>query len=242
MKFPHPLVEGRLIKRYKRFLADVELTDGTIITASCPNTGSMAGLLDEGNRVWLSQSDNPKRKYRHTWEMLECSKLAHKPLVGINTHLPNKLVEEAIKAGKIPELASYSSLRREVKYGKNSRIDLFLESDNQPPCYVEIKNVTFLRTPGLAEFPDTTTARGAKHLAELSDMVAEGCRSMMLYLIQRDDANRFSLADDVDPVYFSAYNKARLAGVETLAWTCHMNAQEITLDRAVPVDIQQSDP
>ena len=239
MKFEHPLVEGTLIKRYKRFLTDVKLADGSIITASCPNTGSMAGLLNPGNRVWLSVSDNPKRKYQHTWEMLECNNLTGNPMVGINTHLPNKLVAAAIEAGQIPKLAGYTSLRREVKYGENSRIDLFLESKDKPPCYVEIKNVTFLRQPGLAEFPDTTTARGAKHLRELSQMVADGHRAVMFYLVQRGDARRFSLAGDVDPTYFNAYTKARAAGVETLAWSCTMDKTGIELDKELPVEIEQ---
>ncbi len=238
MKFDSPLVEGTLIKRYKRFLTDVKLSNGSVITASCPNTGSMSGLLNPGNRVWLSVSDNPKRKYRHTWEMLECGDLANKPMVGINTHLPNKIVAAAIEEGVIPQLAGYSSLRREVKYGENSRIDLFLESKDKPPCYVEIKNVTFLRQSGLAEFPDTTTARGTKHLGELSNMVAQGHRAVMFYLVQRGDARRFSLASDVDPAYFNAYNKAKAAGVETLAWSCILDETGIELDKPLSIEIE----
>jgi len=237
MKFERPLVKGTLIKRYKRFLTDVKLDTGEIITASCPNTGSMSGLLEPGNKVWLSVSDNPKRKYRHTWEMLECSDLPGNPIVGINTHLPNKLVAEALSSDLIPQLRGYSSLRREVKYGENSRIDLFLESKNKPPCYVEIKNVTLLRRPGLAEFPDTTTARGTKHLLELTNMVKQGARAVMFYLVQRGDAQCFSLASDVDPAYFNAYTIARAAGVETIAWSCKLNETEIKLDAALPVEI-----
>lgn len=240
MKFDPPLVEGVLIKRYKRFLTDVKLADGREVTASCPNTGSMSGLLNEGNRVWLSTSDNPKRKYRHTWELLECGDFPDKPLVGINTHLPNKLVASAIEAGQVPALNGYSSLRREVKYGENSRIDLLLEQEGRRPCYVEIKNVTFLRQAGLAEFPDTTTARGTKHLGELANMVAQGARSVMFYLVQRNDARRFCLASDVDPTYFNAYNSAREAGVETLAWSCKLDQTEIILDHQLPVEIEAS--
>ena len=238
MKFERPLVTGTLIKRYKRFLTDVKLDNGEIITASCPNTGSMSGLLNPGNKVWLSVNDNPKRKYRHTWEMLQCLDLPDKPIVGINTHLPNKLVAAAIERQLVPELCGYSSLRREVKYGVNSRIDLFLESKDKPSCYVEIKNVTFLRTPGLAEFPDTTTARGTKHLGELTNMVKQGHRAVMFYLIQRDDARRFSLASDVDPAYFSAYTIARAAGVETIAWSCKLDETQIKLERPLPVEIE----
>ena len=240
MKFENPLIEGRLIKRYKRFLTDIELDDGRQITASCPNTGSMQGLLDEGNRVWCSVSDNPKRKYQHTWELVECSSLPHKPIVGLNTHLPNKLVSQAISDGLVPQLSQYDTLRREVKYGENSRIDLLLESNPQvhsplPPCYVEIKNVTFLRQAGLAEFPDTTTQRGTKHLNELSNMVKQGARAVMFYLIQRDDVDKFCLASDIDPKYFTAYNKAREIGVETMAWSCKMSPTEIILDRPIPI-------
>ncbi len=240
MKFKKPLVEGRLIKRYKRFLTDIELLDGSKITASCPNTGSMSGLLDEGNRVWCSISDNPKRKYRHTWELVECSSMLHKPIIGLNTHLPNKLVAEAIDQKLIPEFTQYTSLRHEVKYGENSRIDLLLESEHQPPCYVEIKNVTFLRQQGLAEFPDTKTARGTKHLNELSNMVKQGARAVMLYLIQREDTTQFCLASDVDPAYFNAYNDARKTGVETLAWSCKIDPTEIVLDRPIPIEIENT--
>jgi len=235
MKFESPLIEGRLIKRYKRFLTDIELLDGSQITASCPNTGAMSGLLDKGNRVWCSVSNNPKRKYKHRWELVECSFLPHKPMVGINTHLPNKLVVQAILDGLIPQLSGYSSLRSEVKYGDNSRIDLLLESESKPPCYVEIKNVTLLRQQGLAEFPDTTTTRGTKHLHELANMAKQGARAVMFYLIQRDDAERFCLASDIDPKYFNAYNEAHNAGVETLVWSCNLNPTQITLDRPVPI-------
>ena len=238
MKFETPLITGKLVKRYKRFLVDVVLDDGSTITASCPNTGSMAGLLSPGNRVWLSTNDNPKRKYRHTWELLACDNLPDKPMVGINTHLPNRLVAEAIANEQIPQLAGYTSLSREKNYGKNSRIDLLLESDSRPPCYVEIKNVTLLRQKGLAEFPDAVTTRGKKHLEELSNEVAQGARAVMFYLVQRNDADAFCLASDIDPDYFHSYNAALETGVETIVWACSLSATEIVLDRQLPVKME----
>lgn len=239
MQFDPPLVAGRLIRRYKRFLADVELDSGQTVTASCPNTGSMAGLTRPGNRVWLSLSDNPKRKYAHAWQLVECSDIAEKPLVGINTHLPNRLVEAAINAGTITPLAGYSTLRREIRYGTNSRIDLLLEDSHRPPCYIEIKSVTYLRQPGLAEFPDAKTARGAKHLAELARMAEKGARAVLFYLIQRDDADRFCLARDIDPDYQTAYIKARKSGVETLAWSCKIDPNAIVLNKRVTIETEK---
>ena len=235
LAFDPPLTEGRLIRRYKRFLADVEMSDGRIITASCPNTGSMMGLTDEGNRVWLSESGDPKRKYRYRWELVECSKLAHAPLVGINTHLPNRLVASAIGKGLVQDLAGYETVRREVKYGDSSRIDILLEQPGKAPCYVEIKNVTLSRRHGLAEFPDAPTLRGEKHLRELAQMAKNGARAVMFYLVQRNDCHRFSLAGDIDRAYLKAWQDASACGLETLAWSCHISAREILLDRALPV-------
>jgi sugar fermentation stimulation protein A len=233
-----PLKRGKLIKRYKRFLTDVELDDGGgQITATCPNTGSMMGLLDEGNPVWLSVSDNPKRKYAHTWEMVEAVNAAGTPArVGLNTGLPNKLVEEAILAGKVDALTGYESLKREQKYGKNSRIDILLSNEAGPACYVEVKNVTLSREGGVAEFPDAVTARGAKHLAELADMVREGHRAVMVYLAQRSDAETFRLAGDIDPAYLDAWKSATDAGVESIALACHLDDEEIIVDRVIDLD------
>lgn len=235
MQFQTPLVRGRLIKRYKRFLADVELEGGEIITASCANTGSMRGLVEPGVTVWLSESDSPTRKYRHTWEMVEHDGGHGPTIVGINTGHPNKIVGEAIEAGKITPLKGYATLRREVKYGKNSRIDILLEDVKKGLCYVEIKNVHFLRKPGLAEFPDSVTVRGAKHLAELSDMVADGHRAAMIYLVQRADAKRLKLARDIDPGYGKAFDLAAKAGVEAFAYRCDLSEQGINLARKIPV-------
>ena len=230
MKFPDPLIRGRLARRYKRFLADVELENGQVVVAHCANPGSMLGLAAPGSEVWLSPSRNPDRKLKFSWELVAVD--GH--LVGINTALPNGIVEEAIQAGAIAELTGYASLRREVRYGRNSRIDILLGHEDRPPCYVEVKNVHLMRNAGFAEFPDSVTARGAKHLAELSDMAAAGARAVMFFLVQRDDAERFGLAGDIDPHYAQCFEAARRAGVETLVYSCKLDPlQGIELDRAV---------
>ncbi|WP_419912243.1 DNA/RNA nuclease SfsA [Hoeflea sp.] len=234
MKFPTPLTRGTLIKRYKRFLFDAELTDGSTITGSCPNTGSMLGLTDPGSAIWMSEHDSPTRKYRHALELVE----ADGTTVGINTGLPNKIVEEAIADGRVEPLAGYADMRREQKYGKNSRIDLLLTDEARPPAYVEVKNVHFIRTPGLAEFPDSPTERGAKHLDELGDMVDAGNRAVMVYLIQRSDCERLKICRDLDSNYGAAFDRAVARGVEAIALRCHITPQEIRFDRLVPVDEQ----
>jgi sugar fermentation stimulation protein A len=212
-----PLVTGTLIKRYKRFLADVELDSGETLTAHVANPGSMMGLDTPGSKVWLSKSDNPKRKLQYSWELLEVDGA----LVGINTNHPNKLGVEAIEDGTIKELQGYGALRREVKYGKSSRIDILLEDGpGGEIAYVEIKNVHLSRRPPLAEFPDSVTARGAKHLVELGDMAEAGHRAVMLYLIQRNDCDRFALARDIDPKYAESLDLALKRGVEVLAYGC----------------------
>ncbi|MDX2201370.1 MAG: DNA/RNA nuclease SfsA [Hyphomicrobiaceae bacterium] len=235
MRFARPLIRGTLIQRYKRFLADVELADGDRITATCPNTGSMLGLTAPGSVVWLSESDSPTRKYRHTWEMVEADLGQGPALVGINTGHPNRLVAEAIQGGGIAAFAGYGGLRREVRYGVNSRIDILLEDAGKGACYVEIKNVHLSRTAGLAEFPDCVTERGAKHLRELSDMVRAGHRAVMVYLVQREDAKRLAFCEDIDPSYVAAYRLAREAGVEAMAIRCRMSPQEIAIDGPIPV-------
>lgn len=235
MKFKSPLIQATLIERYKRFLADVRLADGTVLTATCPNTGSMLGLTTPGATVWLSESESPTRKYRHTWELIEAGPGESPRLVGINTHLPNVLVSEAIGAGRIPEIGGYAIQRREVKYGLNSRIDLLLEGGPGESCYVEVKNVHLMRHDGLAEFPDSRTERGAKHLEELGNMVAAGHRAVMVFLIQRADAARFDLARDIDPVYAAAFSNALARGVEMLAYRCKLSPMEIEVDRRVEI-------
>jgi sugar fermentation stimulation protein A len=233
MKFPIPLIRGTLVKRYKRFLADVTLEDGTVVTAHCANSGSMLSVRDEGSEVWLSPADNPKRKLKYTWELIRVGET----LVGINTQHPNALVAEAIEAGAIAELTGYERLRREVKYGKNSRIDILLEGDGKPPCYVEVKNCTLRRGDGPVEFPDAVTARGAKHLEELSDMVADGARAVMMYLVQREDGEHFSIAADIDPTYAEGLKKATTAGVEVLCYRCRLTPQEVTVGAPMAVKL-----
>jgi sugar fermentation stimulation protein A len=237
MRFDRPLIAGRLVQRYKRFLADVALDGGGNVTATCPNTGSMMGLTAPGSRVWLSESDSPTRKYRHTWEMVEADIGEGPALVGINTGHPNKLVAEAIEAGRIASLKGYPSLKREQKYGANSRIDILLESPKLGRAYVEVKNVHLLRRSGVAEFPDSVTARGAKHLSEMTDMVAAGHRAIMVYLIQRADAKRIGFAEDIDPGYVAALRQAMLRGVEAIALRCRLTPEEIVVDRSVPVKL-----
>jgi len=241
MKFTTPLMRGTLQRRYKRFLCDVTLDDGTELTATCPNTGSMMGLKEPGIGVWLSTSDNPKRKYAQTWELVELEGSPDPVMVGINTNHPNKLVVEAIEAGTIKELQGYATLKKEQKYGKNSRIDILLEepgpdaADARSRCYVEVKNVHLLRTPGLVEFPDSVTERGTKHLGELADMVDEGHRAVMVYLIQRNDGDELAIARDIDPNYGAALDSARSRGVEALAYACEITPEQIVVVRKLPI-------
>ncbi len=231
MRFPAPLIAARLIRRYKRFLADVELADGTVTTVHCANPGAMTGLAEPGMRVLLSRSASPTRKLPLSWELVE----ADGGLVGINTAHPNRLAQEAISAGTIRELAGYDTIRREVKYGRNSRIDLLLSAEGRRQAYVEVKNVHLMRQPGLAEFPDSVTKRGAKHLAELADMVAAGHRAVMFYLVQRSDCMEFRLAADIDPTYAAAFAEARAAGVEAIAYACRIDQCEVVVNRPLPM-------
>jgi sugar fermentation stimulation protein A len=237
MRFPASLIPATLVKRYKRFLADVVLPDGTTITAHVANPGAMTGLATPGARVWLSKSDKPGRKLPHSWELVEVDLGDGLELVGVNTAHPNPLVGAAIATGLIPGLAGYDNIRREVKYGKNSRVDFLLERAGRPACYVEIKNVHLMRTPGLAEFPDAKTERGAKHLNELGDMAELGHRAVMLFLIQIGSAARFKLARDVDPKYGAGFDRARLRGVEAMAWKCAITRDGIEV--ATPVVIEE---
>lgn len=233
MKFSGELVPGRLVKRYKRFLADMVLDEtGETITAHCANSGSMLSLARPGARVWLQKSDDPKRKLAWSWKLEEVDGA----LVGIDTAHPNAIVAEAIAAGAIPALAGYATLRREVKYGRNSRIDILLEDPSRGRAYVEVKNTTLSRAPGLAEFPDAVTARGAKHLDELADMVAEGHRAVMVYLVDRPDCTRFRLAADIDPTYAAGFAAARARGVEAMAWACRVTPEEIVVECEVAIE------
>ncbi len=232
MKFDPPLIETRLVKRYKRFLADVEMPDGTVLTVHCPNPGSMTGLTAPGIRAWISDSCNPKRKLQYTLELVEIGST----IVGVNTHRPNQLAREAVETGLVPELSSFDRLRTEVKYGTNSRIDILLENDNAPDIYVEVKNVHFVRTPGLHEFPDSVTARGAKHLDEMAREVQNGNRAAMLYVIQRNDGDRMRLAADLDPNYVDAFKRATNTGVEAYALICNLSPLGIDAAGVISLD------
>ena len=225
-----PLIRGTLIKRYKRFLADVRRQDGEIVTAHCPNSGSMRTCCQEGQPVYLSYQDNPKRKLRYTWELI------HMPtsLVGVNTQVPNRLTAHAIQVGDVRELTGYRTVRREVKAGKNSRLDIFLEAPGRRPCYVEVKNCTMVEGE-LATFPDAVTVRGQKHLEELQALVAAGCRCVMFFLIQRMDAKRFAPADGIDANYGKKLRRAAKNGVELLAYDVFIDLEGIRLKGSMPI-------
>lgn len=239
MEFPDPLIPGRLTKRYKRFLADIEITDGgepvREITAHCPNPGAMLGLAEPGSDVWISPARNPDRKLKFTWELIRVGN----HMIGINTSHPNVLVDEAIGAGRIDELAGYGTRRREVRYGENSRIDILLEDSKRPDCYVEIKNVHLKRDTDpdseVAEFPDSVTKRGAKHLRELANAAEAGARAVMVYVVQRGDCDGFRLADDIDPDYAEAFSDARRRGVEAICYACDVSPETIEISRPLPI-------
>lgn len=235
MRFKTPLERGTLIRRYKRFLADVVLADGSETTIHVPNPGAMLGLTEPGLPVWMSRSPDPKRKLPLTLEMVE---LPDAGLVGVNTMNPNRIAELAVAEGMVPELTGYPILRREVRYDENSRIDILLQSDpdalQRPSAWVEIKNVHFSRTPGLAEFPDCRTERGVKHLHALERVVDAGGRAVMLFVLQRMDCTAFATADDIDGAYGPALRQAASHGVEVLCYSCHLTPEAIRLDRALP--------
>jgi sugar fermentation stimulation protein A len=226
MIFASSLVAGRLVRRYKRFLADVVLDDGREVVAHVANSGSMLGLASPNARVHLRPAGGPGRKLDWSWQLVEVDGA----LVGVDTGLANAVVAEAILAGAVPELSGYMSLRREVAYGTRSRVDMLLESPDRPPCYVEVKSVTLSRRAGLAEFPDAVTARGAKHLGELAAMVRSGARAVLVYLVERDDCRRFALAADIDPAYAAAMTEAAAAGLETIVLACRLGLTGIEVD------------
>ena len=229
MDFAQPLIPGRLIRRYKRILADVELEDGREVTAHCANPGSMLGLKEPGLKVWLEPNDDPKRKLKFAWKLVELGT----GFAGIDTGVPNRVVKEALVAGQIPELAAYKTIRPEQKYGSNSRIDFLLSDPGLPEAYVEVKNVHLMRQRGLAEFPDSVTARGAKHLGDLAAEAERGNRAVMLYVVQMEGPDRFDLARDIDPAYAAAFDDATARGVEVLVWRCMIATNRITLDRPI---------
>ena len=234
LAFEEPLIRGTLVRRYQRFLADVTLESGETVTAHCANSGSMLSVDAPGSEVWLSAARNPSRRLRYTWELIRVGET----LVGINTALPNRLIAEAITGGAIPELAGYPAMRREVRYGRNSRIDLLLEGPDRAPCFVEIKNVTLRRNSrsgGPLEFPDAVTERGTKHLRELAEAVQGGARAVMVYLAQRDDGDHFVIAGDIDCAYAEALGTAMAAGVEALCYRCRVSVTGISIRDRLPV-------
>ena len=234
MRFASPLIRGTLVRRYKRFLADVSLEDGREVTAHCANPGAMLGLNAPGTTVWLEASGDPRRKLAFAWRLVE---LPGGHFAGIDTTLPNRLVAEALAEGGIPGLAGYATARPEVRYGANSRIDFLLSGAGRPDAWVEVKNVHLSRTAALAEFPDSVTARGAKHLRELAAVAAAGQRAVMLYVVQRTDCLSFRLAADLDPAYAAAFAAARAAGVEVLAHATRIDREGVRLAEALPVEI-----
>ncbi len=238
MRFEKPLLPGTLIRRYKRFLADVRLDDGRMVTALCPNTGSMATCVLPGNAVLLSEHDVPTRKYRYTWEMIR----AGRTWVGINTGNPNRVVHEAIVAGRVPELSGYDEALREVPFGlENSRVDILLRKGDRL-CYVEVKNVTLAAGGRMAAFPDSVTERGAKHLRELAAMVRRGHRAVIFYFLGRADCARVRPADEIDPEYGLTLRRALAAGVEALAYRAVIRPHGITLGAAVPFEVPEKRP
>jgi sugar fermentation stimulation protein A len=240
MKFTPSFQPATLIRRYKRFLADIELPDGATITVHCPNTGSMKNCNVPGSRVWYSTSYNKTRKYPHTFEIIEVN---GKHLAGINTGRANHLVREAIEKGKVSELTEYASLRHEVKYGKeNSRIDFLLQGHPDQPdraCYIEVKNVTLGMEKGLGMFPDSITTRGTKHLRELMHIVSKGNRAVLFFCVQHSGIKRVEPAVEIDPVYSETLVEAASAGVEILAWQAKLSPGEISLVRQIPVILPQ---
>ncbi|WP_171178887.1 DNA/RNA nuclease SfsA [Ruegeria sp. HKCCD8929] len=230
MRFQTPLVPARLIRRYKRFLADCTLEDGREVTAHCANPGSMMGLAEPGMRIWLEPNDDPKKKLKYGWRLVDHEN-GH--FTGVDTSVPNKALRTALENGEIAELAAYKTVRTEVKYGQGSRIDFLLTQPGLPDAYVEVKSVTLSRQPGLAEFPDSVTARGTKHLGELAAMAAEGHRAIMLYLVQRTDCHRFALAADIDAAYAAAFETAKAQGVERLVFSTQISPDEVRVDVTV---------
>ena len=226
------LIPGTLLKRYKRFLADVRLETGEIVTAHCPNTGSMKGCSEPGRTIYLSSHNNPKRKYKYTWELIAMPT----SLVGVNTLVPNRLVFKSIDQKLIPELSEYNSIRREVKIGEHSRLDLMLTDGSTKRCYVEIKNCTLV-SEGIARFPDAVTSRGLKHITELEKLAEAGHRCMMFYFIQRMDAQVFQPADHIDPAYGRALRVAVAKGIEVLAYDVRIDLQGIELNKNIPCEL-----
>ncbi|MFY0594945.1 MAG: DNA/RNA nuclease SfsA [Cognatishimia sp.] len=231
MQFSQDLIPAKLIRRYKRFLADATLEDGSEITAHCANPGSMLGLKDAGIRIWLEPNDDPKKKLKYGWRLVDHEN-GH--FTGVDTSVPNRALKAALLAKEIPELAHYDTVRPEVKFGQNSRVDFLLTKNGAPDLYVEVKSVTLSRVAGKGEFPDSVTARGTKHLFELTEVVRQGHEAMMFYLVQRTDCDHVVLADDIDPTYAAAFDVARAAGVQVMAYDCQISPQGILVGKSLP--------
>ena len=230
MKFKEKLLQGTLINRYKRFFVDIKYQNETI-TAHCPNSGSMMGLLNKGNSVWFSKASNPKRKLKYTLQIV----IVDKKLVGINTQLTNKIVLEALNQKKIKNLVKFDHIKTEVKFSDKTRFDFFI-SNNKKKCFLEVKNVTLVRSNKIAEFPDAITSRGTKHLKELINAKKKGYESYMLYLIQREDCKSFKIANDIDREYKTAFNEALKNGVKMLCYDCKLSDEEIKLNNQISYD------
>lgn len=230
------MTRGVLVQRYKRFFADLVLDDGREITAHCPNSGAMLGVNLQGQGAWVSWSDDPKRKLAATLQLVEAAGPDGKGLVGVNTHLPNKLVAEALVGGVIKEVTGYSSIRPEVKYAAASRVDFLLTDPDRPPCWLEVKNVHLSRTPGLAEFPDCKAARSTRHLEDLAAQVKEGHRAVALFVVQREDCETFKACADLDPTFAAGLERAADAGVEVLVYACEMSTEQVRVSRPIAWD------
>lgn len=235
MRFPSPLVEGRLVRRYQRFLADVEVA-GAVVTAHCANPGAMLGLLAPGSRALLSRATNPARKLAWSWEVVEANLPGGAQWVGINTARPNHLVAEALAEGRLAPFSAYPRRRAEVPYGRASRVDFLLEGEGLPPLYLEVKNCHMMRQPGLAEFPDCVAARSARHMDELAEMVRAGARAAVVIVIQMR-AERFDVARDIDPAFDAALRRAVAAGVGLHAYACEVAPDGIAIADPVALAI-----
>lgn len=234
MQFSTPLIPARLIRRYKRFLADCRLEDGREVTAHCANPGSMMGLAIEGSKIWLEPNDDPKKKLKYGWRLVDHEN-GH--FTGVDTSVPNRALKEALENRKILALSDYSVVRPEVKYGENSRIDFLLSGDGLRDAWVEVKSVTLSRQAGLAEFPDSVTARGAKHMAELAKMAEAGDRAIVLFLVQRTDCDRMVPAADIDPNYARALGDAVAAGVEVIALSTRISPKGVKIASEIPFSL-----
>lgn len=230
MQFQTPLVRARLIRRYKRFLADIVLPDGREVVAHCANPGAMTGLMDAGAMIWAEPNDDPKKKLDWAWKLVELPG----GMACVDTALANRLVAEALAEGRVPGLRGYDLTQPEVRYGENSRVDFLLSGAGRRNAYVEVKAVTLCRHGDLAEFPDTVTKRGLKHLGELAAMVKAGHRAVMLYVVARDDCKAVTLAADIDPAYAAGFRAARTDGVEVLAHGVAISARAMLLADALP--------